>query len=157
LEADGEGSQATGSLRVRVREGTVLLTPDTSTGSDSGVTYTARVGEELRLTSEGRMLRGTSPIHGNHWDWVIQAAPLPDVEGESLQSFLSWLGREGGWNVRFADDRVAGLATETVLHGDLSGMTATEAASRVLRSSGLAFSVKGDELVIAERAHEPTP
>ena len=148
IEADESGTND--HLRVRVREGTVLLTPDAASGAD-GATYTARVGEQLILNSEGQVLRGTTPTYGSHWDWVVQTAPLPAVDGESLRVFLDWLGREGGWDVRYADPRVEDVAGRTILHGDLDTLNATDAATRVLRSSGLDYRIEENVLEVVRR------
>lgn len=148
LQSDESGSGD--RLRVRVREGTVLLTPDASSEAEVA-THTARVGEQLVLNSEGQVLRGTTPIHGSHWDWVVRTAPLPAVEGESLRVFLDWLGREGGWDVRYADPRVEDVARATILHGDLEALSATDAATMVLRSSGLDYRIEKNVLEVVAR------
>lgn len=147
LESAGGADQR---LQIRVREGTVLLMPDSEPGA-KGTTYTARVGEQLILNAQGDVLRGPSPTYGSHWNWVVRTAPLPTVEGESLRAFLDWLAREGGWGVRYADRHVEDVAAATILHGDLDAMAPTDAAAMVLRSSGLDYRIEQNVLEIAAR------
>jgi len=143
-----ENTEAEGSLRVRVREGSIDL-------ESNGESHRATVGEELRLDSRGALTRGPSPVHGSHWDWVVETAPAPDVTGQPLQVFLDWLAREGGWAVRFADPATAEVASSTILHGDVRSLTPLQASSMVLRGSGLDYRLEEGVLVIEKIEAEP--
>ncbi len=143
-----EDAEAEDSLRVRVREGSIDL-------ESNGESHRATVGEELQLDSRGALTRGPSPIHGSHWDWVVETAPAPDVTGQPLQVFLDWLAREGGWAVRFADPATAEVASSTILHGDVRSLTPLQASSMVLRGSGLDYRLEEGVLVIERVEVEP--
>ncbi|RMH17237.1 MAG: hypothetical protein D6696_16260 [Acidobacteria bacterium] len=135
-----------GVLRVRVRDGEVVLERD-------GETHPAAAGEELAVAADGRVRRAASPVYGPRWDWVLDAAPAPDVAGRRLAVFLDWLEREGGWTVRFADDAAAARAANTILHGDLRDLTPVQASSMVLGSAGLAYRLEAGDFIV-ERIDE---
>ena len=136
------GSDADTTLRVRVREGSIVL-------ESRGEAHHAMVGEELTLDRSG-LRRSTIPINGPHWDWVLDTAPAPDVAAQPLQVFLDWVTREGGWTTRFADPATAEIAASTILHGDIRGLTPIEATEVVLSGSGLAYRLEADFLVIEQ-------
>ena len=143
LDADATADSAV--LRVRVREGEVVLERD-------GASHGASAGAQLILRGE-EVSRGTSPVWGAEWAWVLEAAVAPEIDGRPLTDFLDWAVREGGWTLRYADDATAALAAETRLNGDARGLTVEEAAALVLRGSGLDFRIEEGELVVT--AGEP--
>ncbi|MCP3959038.1 MAG: FecR domain-containing protein [bacterium] len=136
-------------LRVRVREGSVLLEHDQES-------FHATVGEEIELDAEGHLTRSTVPIHGPDWDWVLATAPAPNIAGQPLGVFLDWLGREGGWDVRFADQQTEQLASTVMLHGDIQNLTPAEASTMVLHGSGLDYSLQGHLLIVEPKASNET-
>ncbi len=128
------------ALRVRVREGSIMLEQD-------GASHHAAAGEQLQ-TSGGTVERGASPSHGPEWDWVLDTAPAPEIAGKPLADFLAWVSREGGWTVRFADQETARIAAATVLHGDVKNLGVTEASSMVLHGSGLDYRLEDGTFVV---------
>ncbi len=139
-----EGSPDGPAVRVRVREGSVVL----ETGHAS---HHAALGEELSFDSGGSLSRTTSAIHGSHWDWVLDTATTPSVAGLSLDDFLGWVSREGGWHVRYADSDIAEAAAETMLHGDVENLSVTEAVSMALDSSNLEYRLEDGDLVVGPK------
>lgn len=135
------------SLRVRVREGSIVLERE-------GETHHATIGEELSVDRDGALNRGTVPVHGPQWDWVLEAAPAPDIANQPLEAFLDWVGREGGWDVRYADEETATMAQATILHGDIRDLTLSEASTMVLGSSGLAYRVEHGTFVVEPKGEE---
>lgn len=117
-------------LRVRVREGTVLV-------ERGGKTHEARAGGELLLRADGAARRTAAPVGGEIWDWVQQTAPPLDIEGTTLAVFLDWVSRETGLPWRFADPALKQTAAGIVLHGSIAGLTPEEALSVVLPGCGL--------------------
>ncbi len=132
-------------LRVRVREGSVML-------EQAGASHRAVAGEQLRVDASGTIERDTTPIHGPRWDWVLDTAPTPEIAGKPLARFLDWAAREGGWELRFADDETARIAAATVLHGDVQNLSVTEASSIVLQGSGLGYHLEGGAFVVEPRS-----
>ncbi len=135
------------SLRVRVREGSVML----EHGGDS---HHALAGEELSARGDGRVERGKASIFGPHWQWVLDTAPTPEVAGRPLADFLDWVSREGGWTVRFADAETAQIASSTMLHGDVRNLGVAEASSMVLHGSGLDYRLEDGVFVVEPRDDE---
>lgn len=135
-----DGSAAA-SLRVRVREGAVVV-------EGAGGTHEAVAGVELTLDADGTLSRGAVPIHGPRWDWVLDSAPAPDLEGRPLSVFLDWVAREGGWELRFADGETAGRASTITLHGDVHDLTPAEAMAMVLDGSGLDYRLEAGTLTV---------
>ncbi len=136
--ADATGA---GSLRIRVRDGSVELEQDEKT-------HLVVAGEELRANAGGTVERGASSTCGAHWAWVVETAPVPNVAGRPLQEFLDWASEEACWTVRFVDQATADVAARTILHGDVEDLTLTEAASMVLSGSGLDYRLKDGVFVV---------
>ena len=135
------------TLRVRVREGRIVLRH----GQESEL---ADLGEELTLGEDGHIERRAISPYGPEWDWILETASAPPVEGQALQTFLDWFAREGGWRLQFSEPSLATEASSIVMHGDVEDLNAFEAASMVLGSSQLDYRVEGELLVIVEEQNE---
>lgn len=125
-------------LRVRVREGKVHL-------RHNQVNHEAVAGEELLWKAGGSLTRGTVPIHGPAWEWVMDTAPSPDLAGLDMKSFLDWFGREAGLEVS--------LEVENFQLNDPRNarpLTAKEALELALGAE-LEARFEGDRLVVAEK------
>ncbi len=136
-----QGEDDKKTLRVRVREGRIVL----KHGQES---EQAELGEELALGEDGTFERRAIELHGPHWDWVLEAAAAPQVEGQVLQTFLDWFAREGGWTLQFREPALETEASTIIMHGDVEDLNAFEAATMVLGSSQLEYRVEGELLVI---------
>ncbi len=141
LPRSGPGGLA---LRVRVREGTVLV-------EQAGETHQVRAGGELLLAAGSRPERAGISVHGPGWNWIQRTAPPFEIEGARLVDFLDWASRETGLPWRLAGPRAASRPEDVILHGSIEGLTAEEALGVVLPSSGYRHRRVGDEIVI-ERA-----
>lgn len=128
-------------LRVRVREGEVSL-------GHGGHAWAAPAGVELSMSDDGELSRGTVPIFGPEWDWILEIAPAFELEGSRLGSFLDWVGRETGWEMRYADSGLKASTADTVLHGSIAGLRPDQALEAVLPTCGLAFSEEGGTVTI---------
>lgn len=124
------------ALRVRVREGEVVL-------ERGETTHHAGLGEQLLMRTDGSVARSEVSVWGPEWDWVLVAAPVPPFAGQTLADFVDWLAREGGWTVRWEDDRLAALAPTVALGGSSRGLSALEAAE-VVFSGTTDFSYRID-------------
>lgn len=130
------------ALRVRVREGLVLLTQD-------GLSESAGVGEELTLHADGSVERASVALYGDPWSWAVQTTPAFDIEGRTLREFLDWVARETGQPIRYADPELAQAADTIVLHGSMGGVTPDLAPSVVLPGAGLEHEVVDGTLVVS--------
>jgi hypothetical protein len=126
VRLDGE----TDTLQVRVREGSVSVRWD---GESDG----ADRGETLTLRRDGSIVRGAVEPDGPEWGWVLAAAPSLDIEGRSLASFLDWVARESGWEIRYADGAIERSAGTIRLHGTIEGLRPDESLQAILEGSGL--------------------
>lgn len=136
------------SVRIRVREGLVSL-------ERGGRAYTAGSGRQLLAGAGSEVVASEAPRHGEAWAWTLALAPPFDLEGSSLQEFLSWVSRETGWPVRFEESSLAGRAAETVLHGSVEGLRPDEALATVLPTCGLRHRIEDGILVVGRVSESP--
>jgi ferric-dicitrate binding protein FerR (iron transport regulator) len=130
------------SLRVNVREGTVVL----EQGNDRWI---AHAGSAL-LAAPGRPPeRSTAPASGPGWEWVAALARPFQLEGATLAAFLDWAAREEGLRWAFADEALARRVGGTVLHGSIDGLTPQEALAAVLPTCGLTSHRDGERLIVS--------
>jgi ferric-dicitrate binding protein FerR (iron transport regulator) len=134
--------------RLKVREGRVLL----ARGGESVLTD---AGQELVVEADGSLDRGETAADGPEWDWVLTSAPMLDIEGTKVRTFLDWLARERGWRVELADSETAALSDSVVLHGSIAHLTPAEAPDVVLPSGGLGYRVSKGTLVVFVAGKEP--
>lgn len=116
-------------LRVRVRDGAVQL-------ERAGRIDRAPMGTELFARADGTVsTRPVDPFAAD-WSWTTEAAPAFIVENATLEAFLQWAAREGGWTIEWSD-ALRRRARTTTLHGAIEGMTPAEALEVVLPTCGL--------------------
>ena len=137
-----EVTQSDRGVRVRVREGSVIL-------RGSGQDVSIDKGMELLVERNGRVERSASPTYGDDWAWVEAMAPPYDIENRRLSDFLSWVARETGRQVTYLDTRAHEVADRTTLHGSVQGLRPMEALDQVLSTTTLRFEVKDGEIRIA--------
>lgn len=77
-----------GSVSVGVRDGRVQVT-------QQGTAHEATPGEHLFVSTAGAVTRSYRQPYGREWDWIVQAAPPPAIDGRTLEEFLTWVEREG--------------------------------------------------------------
>lgn len=128
------------TTRVRVRDGIVQLT-------HGSAIHTAKRGTELVADPSGVALHD-APTGGADWDWVALAAAPFAVEGKTLPQFLEWVAREGGWEIRFADDALRRSTAGIVLHGSIAGLTPEQALETILPTCGLTHRIERDVVTI---------
>lgn len=130
-----------GRLRVRVREGSVSVRRD-------GETHAAERGEELTLGRDGPVERSTLAPDSAEWMWVLGAAPSLEIEGRSLDSFLTWVSRETGRQVRYADAQLEQSARTIRLHGTIEGLRPDESIGVILEGSGLSHRTENGTILV---------
>lgn len=124
-----------GAMLVRVREGEVSVHRE-------GEAHTAARGEQLALLGDGAVARTAMKADDPAWLWVLETAPSIDIEGRSLASFLDWVGRETGREVRYADGKLARSAETIRLHGTIEGLRPDEALAVIVQGSGLDYRLE---------------
>lgn len=130
-------------LRVRVRDGTVVL-------ERAGRRHEARGGSALEVDAAGRVTRTDVAAYGAGWDWTARIAPSFPLDGATLESFLVWLGREAGWTVRYADPATEAAAKEYLLFGPpIAGLEPRQALDEVAAITGWPLRLDGATLHVA--------
>jgi hypothetical protein len=132
-------------VRLRVREGRVEWR------SKAGGLEQSQAGEQLTISGDGTVQRRPAATYGESWDWVADAAPGIDIEGLSLDRFLTWAGRELGHDVRFDQPQTAAEAEAIVLHGSIADLTPQEALDAVLGTTHLRAVAEGGIITILGR------
>lgn len=134
-----------GAVRVRVREGKVILNTEAQS-------HEIGAGGQLEVDAAGAVTRGKIATHGESWDWVTAIAPLLELEGLSAHEFLDWAARESGWELRFADQDLQRSAESIVLSGSTKGLTIHEALDAVLPTCRMAHQVDDGVLLVRRLA-----
>jgi ferric-dicitrate binding protein FerR (iron transport regulator) len=129
-----------GALRLRVREGRVVL-------GAQGRAVRAEAGEELRISRTGAE-RSRLATSGPEWAWIESLATAPPIEGRPLQAFLEWAARERGLRLQFEDEAARVKAGRVRLRGSLEGLTPVEALEAVMPTTSLRAHVEDDRLAI---------
>jgi len=135
------GGRASTELTVRVREGEVVF-------ERGDVTHAAKAGEELTLRRDSDVVE-TAPIerHGAAWDWVAPVTPPMDIEGAPIASYLEWVSRETGRELRYSEEALAKSAATETLSGSIEGFTPEQSLS-ILAGSGFGYQVDTGLLLI---------
>lgn len=135
------------SLDVSVREGAVRV-------AKGNTVATANAGEMLQLDESGRTQRLDVIEYGKHWEWAVQLAPVPDMNGLSLAEFLRWLVREQGWHLEYATPELARLAGSVELGGSIDGLSGEEALELVMTSTGWRYTLERGSLTVESRGDD---
>jgi ferric-dicitrate binding protein FerR (iron transport regulator) len=128
------------SVRVRVRSGMVAVERERQSINVAAQT-------QLTLTSSGAESRAL-PAFGEEWNWIAGMAPGFRIEGQRLSAFLTYLSRENGWTLHYADAGVQRVASATVLHGAVDGLDAEAALGVALTIADLSHTLDRGELRI---------
>src|SRR6185503_7596072 len=116
-------------LSIKVRDGAVQL-------ERAGRIDRAAKGTQLLARADGTVSKRPVAPFAADWAWTTAAAPPFVVENATLEAFLQWAAREGGWTIEWSD-ALRQRARTTILHGAITGMTPAEALGVVLPTSGL--------------------
>ena len=140
-----EARYTVNELRLRVREGTVLL----RTGDDD---LRAEAGQQIVLDFEGAVKNTKISSFGDQWAWVQALAPMPEIDEQPLSEFLEWISMETGRSVHFANSDLQTRAYTTVLHGRLDRLMPMEALGVMLQTTDFQYTVTGEgEILIEDR------
>lgn len=132
-----------GETLVRVREGSVKM----STGDLASERVEA--GTEVVVSKAGSITRRSLPTYGPDWAWAESIAPEFEIENRALADFLTWVARETGRHVEFADDRARELAGHTLLHGSVHGLAPLAALQQVLSTTSLRYEIHDDVIRVS--------
>lgn len=128
-------------VRIRVREGQIRF------ASSVGVLL-AEAGTELLSSTSGDVSRRPAPTYGPDWQWTTSLAPDYALEGRLLYDYLSWISRELGRPLVFADPVARDKAGRAVLHGSMQNPATLDALEAVLSSTSLTYELSGGAIRI---------
>ncbi len=80
-----------------------------------------------------------------------EPVPPVQIEGLTLSAFLERVAREHGWTLRYSDPALAREASNIVLHGSVSGLSAHEALEVAVTTSGVQHRLEHGELFLFRR------
>jgi ferric-dicitrate binding protein FerR (iron transport regulator) len=135
------------TIQVSVREGRVLVT------AANGSNNTGEAGQMLRLSATGEVIRSTLAATDPQWQWTLEAAPVFDIDNQTLSSFLQWIARETGRRVIYSSPQAEAAAAEVKLRGSIAGLDADAALAAVLSTTQLRRYRTPDEEIGIELAH----
>ncbi len=138
------------SLRVRVREGSILVERE-------GSRVEVGPGQELELAAGGRESRRPLTAFGSEWTWIGEITPMMRLDGRPLAEFLDWMARERGLRLQFASPRVALSARDIKLSGSIDGMTLDQALESVLSTTRMTHRITESVLFIDPMEASPGP
>ncbi len=130
-------------VRIAVREGKVEL------DAGGGTTHRASAGEQIVVSSAGSVERSAVTPYDARWAWVSATAPSFDIDGRPVGDFLTWVGRELGCDVVYADSRTQAEASRVLLSGSISGLNPGDALAAVLPTTPLRGEVRSGQLVVS--------
>jgi len=130
--------------RIQVREGRVAV--------EGPAAREVAAGEKLDVRGTQALLTRAQPSHGETWEWISQTAPAFDIENRLLPEFLAWIGREHGWQLRYADAESQARIQEVRLHGSLEGLDADGMIERVALITGTPMVLREGVLTIGRAA-----
>jgi ferric-dicitrate binding protein FerR (iron transport regulator) len=136
---------ADGATRVRVREGRVLL----ERGAQGALAMAA--GDELEIRGRDTRWRHDLPSFGPDWEWSASVAPTLAIEDRPLAEFLTWIAREHGWQLYFADDALQARTHDIRLHGSLQGPDALAMLERMALVTGVPLELHDGVLRVGVR------
>jgi ferric-dicitrate binding protein FerR (iron transport regulator) len=136
---------AGGATRVRVREGRVLL----ARGAQGALGMAA--GDELEVRGQDMQWRRGLPSFGPAWEWSASVAPVLAIEDRPLAEFLTWIAREHGWQLYFADDALQARTHDVRLHGSLQGLDAPAMLERIALVTGVPLELHDGVLRVGAR------
>ena len=136
-----EVSYAGEQLRVRIREGRVIVSRDAQQIEGSaGEQLLAQRGAQFERTSLNRL--------DPEWSWIESVAPTPQADGRPMSVLLDWVARETGRPIRFESDALAARAARTILHGNIRHLAPLEALGVTLATVDLDYTVLQDGSIL---------
>jgi ferric-dicitrate binding protein FerR (iron transport regulator) len=132
-------------LRVRMRRGEATV----ERAGEANATI-AR-GEEVGLRRDDGLRRRSFAPFDPGWAWVETLAESPVAEGESLLSFLSWVSRETGRELRFDEAATETRVRTTTVRMSAENMSPGEALEIIMSTTDFDYRLRGDGTIAVGR------
>jgi ferric-dicitrate binding protein FerR (iron transport regulator) len=139
-----------GTTRLRVREGTVQWR-----GANGDSTVPA--GTEIVINHDRKTARRQISTSGREFAWTETVTPDVDIDNRPLSEFLTWVGRETGRKIVFADEEARRQISMIRMHGDVRGLTTLQALSAVMAATSLRFDLTDGAIRLSYAGAPPPP
>lgn len=131
------------ALYVSARSGDVELVREAD-----AIPVAASAGEGIQVLAGDSPRRMDIRTYGSDWTWVETLSSAPDVQGETLASFLDWFSYETGRPLRFDDSTTEARAATATLDVDVEGLDAMRALEIVLSTTELEHDSRYDGSIL---------
>jgi ferric-dicitrate binding protein FerR (iron transport regulator) len=138
-----------GQTRLRVREGRVMWRAQ---AGESAV----HAGTEVIIEKSGKSSRRSIATAGRNWAWMESMTPAAAIENRPLMEFLEWFARETGRKL-VIDDAARKQAASIRMHGNVRGLTVTEALSAVMATTTLRYELPEGVIRVSSAGESKTP
>ncbi|HSG65880.1 MAG TPA: FecR family protein [Gammaproteobacteria bacterium] len=135
-----EARVGSNNLRIRIREGEVGF-------RDAGGEVIGSAGEQLLVTASSAPLRSAISRTGMDWTWVEQLAAAPSADQYRVIDLLTWIARETGRELDFANDAAAASARTAMLVG-VAGLSPAETLEVIGSTTALRYELAEDGLLL---------
>ncbi len=139
-----------GQTRLRVREGRVLWR------AGAGESPRCIAGTEVIIDRNGKATRRSIATAGRDWAWTESMTPEIAIENRPLIEFLEWFARETGRKL-VIDDAARKQAASIRMHGNVRGLTVTEALSAVMATTTLRYELPEGVIRVSSTRESKTP
>src|SRR5690606_7859406 len=104
--------------------------------------------ERISINVHGSVTRTAVAPTDSTWQWVVEAGPHFDIDGQPLVSFLSWVSRETGRRIVYASPSVEAEAASVTLNGSIADLDLQSALAAVLSTTQFRQYDTGDQALI---------
>jgi len=129
-------------LSVSVREGQV------SVDGTYVNTAVAKAGEQIVLSGGAQPSVVDFNGYGAAWDWIEATAPTAEVDGRSVDEFLTWVGRETGLRIAYESSAAENMARDGVLKGNVD-MDPRDELSFRMSGEDLDYRIDGGTIYVS--------
>jgi ferric-dicitrate binding protein FerR (iron transport regulator) len=138
-----------GETRLRVREGTVVWR---AAAGDSAID----AGTEVLIDRDGKATRRAIGTAGRDWAWTESMTPEMAIDDRPLLDFLEWYARETGRKL-LIDDSARRQSADIRMHGNVDGLTLSEALSAVMATTSLRYELPEGVIRVSSTREQTTP
>jgi ferric-dicitrate binding protein FerR (iron transport regulator) len=138
-----------GQTRLRVREGRVRWLAEAGES-------TVPAGTEVMIDRNGKTTQRPIATAGRDWAWTESMTPGIAIEERPLIEFLEWFARETGRRL-VIDDAARQQAASIRMHGNIDGLTVTEALSAVMATTTLRYELPEGVIRVSSASEPKTP
>ncbi len=138
-----------GQTRLRVREGRVLWRAKAGES-------TVDAGTEVVIEKSGKARHRSIATAGRSWAWIESLTPAATIEDRPLIEFLEWYARQTGRKL-VIDDAARRQAAGIRMHGNVRGLTMSEALSAVMATTRLRYELPEGVIRVSSASETKTP